>query len=147
MHATPRTRYMRHFACRISRLYVFFKSRSAYFACRVTSVWHPVESRQIFCGWSDCLNALSLAVVPAEARSDTSGGGMRRAWTGRRVCDDTYRRCHRGVSISKKGVGRKKNKKKTKKKKIYTVPHSTTFVLCYTVFFVMLSLCASCVKN
>lgn len=75
------------------------------------------------------------AVVPVAAKSDTSAGGMRRAWTGRQVCDDTYWRCHCAVN---------QQIKKTKK----TIPcHTQPPLYCATLCFCHVSLCASCVKQ
>lgn len=81
------------------------------------------------------------AVILVAVKSDTSAGGMRKVWTGRRVCDDTP-----VVPLCRRSLDLKKQKKKGNFKNDYTVPHSTTFVLCYTVFFCHVHLCANCVE-
>lgn len=84
---------------------------------------------------------LLCAVDPAGVKSDTSGGGMRRAWTGRQVCDDTYWRCHCAVNSQIK----EKIKKKTTTKK--PIPcHTQPPLYCATLCFLS-SLCVSCVKQ
>lgn len=75
------------------------------------------------------------AVVPVAVKSDRSAGGMRRAWTGRQVCDDTYWWCHCAV-----------NQQIKKQKK--TIPcHTQPPLYCATLCFCHVSLCASCVKQ
>lgn len=44
------------------------------------------------------------AVILVAVKSDTSAGGMRKVWTGRRVCDDTpvVPLCRRSLDFKKK---------------------------------------------
>lgn len=75
------------------------------------------------------------AAQAAEARQELGQG-------------DKFVMTHTGSAIVLSNQSDDQKKKKQQQKKICAVPHSTTFVLCYTVFFCHLSLvCKLCETN